>query len=32
MADFIVEHYGREAVDYLAEPLLSGIYGGDPAS
>ena len=23
--------YGREAVDYLAEPLLSGIYGGDPA-
>ncbi len=24
------EHYGQEAVDYLAEPLLSGIYGGDP--
>jgi oxygen-dependent protoporphyrinogen oxidase len=31
VADFIQEHYGREAVDYLAEPLLSGIYGGDPA-
>ncbi len=31
VADFIGEHYGREAVDYLAEPLLSGVYGGDPA-
>ena len=30
VADFIREHYGQEAVDYLAEPLLSGIYGGDP--
>lgn len=27
---FITEHYGSEAVDYLAEPLLSGIYGGNP--
>jgi oxygen-dependent protoporphyrinogen oxidase len=25
---FIAEHYGQEAVDYLAEPLLSGVYGG----
>ena len=32
VADFIAEHYGREAVDYLAEPLLSGIYGGDPGA
>jgi oxygen-dependent protoporphyrinogen oxidase len=32
VAEFIVEHYGREAVDYLAEPLLSGIYGGDPSA
>jgi len=31
VADFICEHYGQEVVDYLAEPLLSGIYGGDPA-
>lgn len=31
VADFVEEHYGREAVDYLAEPLLAGIYGGDPA-
>jgi protoporphyrinogen/coproporphyrinogen III oxidase len=32
VSDFIQEHYGREAVDYLAEPLLSGIYGGDPGA
>ena len=32
VSDFIAEHYGREAVDYLAEPLLSGIYGGDPGA
>src|ERR1035441_9085026 len=32
VADFIIDHYGREAVDYLAEPLLSGIYGGDPSA
>jgi oxygen-dependent protoporphyrinogen oxidase len=31
VADFIQEHYGTEAVDYLAEPLLSGIYGGNPS-
>jgi protoporphyrinogen/coproporphyrinogen III oxidase len=30
VAEFIEDHYGREAVDYLAEPLLAGIYGGDP--
>jgi len=28
VADFITDHYGRETVDYLAEPLLSGVYGG----
>jgi oxygen-dependent protoporphyrinogen oxidase len=32
VAEFISEHYGAEAVDYLAEPLLSGIYGGDPGA
>jgi oxygen-dependent protoporphyrinogen oxidase len=31
VAEFITEHYGAEAVDYLAEPLLSGIYGGSPS-
>lgn len=30
VSEFIVDHYGREAVDYLAEPLLSGVYGGSP--
>jgi oxygen-dependent protoporphyrinogen oxidase len=30
VSQFVAEHYGREAVDYLAEPLLAGIYGGDP--
>ncbi len=31
VAEFVAAHYGQEAVDYLAEPLLSGVYGGDPA-
>lgn len=30
VGEFIEDHYGREAVEYLAEPLLSGVYGGDP--
>lgn len=32
VAEFLEEHYGNEAVDYLAEPLLAGIYGGHPRS
>jgi protoporphyrinogen/coproporphyrinogen III oxidase len=28
--DFLLDHYGQEAIDYLAEPLLAGVYGGDP--
>jgi oxygen-dependent protoporphyrinogen oxidase len=32
VADFISDHYGAEAVDYLAEPLLAGVYGGSPES
>ena len=31
VADFIGDHYGQESVEYLAEPLLAGVYGGDPA-
>ncbi|MCC6857899.1 MAG: protoporphyrinogen oxidase [Bryobacterales bacterium] len=31
VAAFVEQHYGREAVDYLTEPLLSGVYGGDPS-
>jgi len=30
VAEFVADHYGVEAVDYLAEPLLAGVYGGDP--
>lgn len=30
VAEFVREHYGQETVDYLAEPLLSGVYGGNP--
>ncbi|MGC9224784.1 MAG: protoporphyrinogen oxidase [Terracidiphilus sp.] len=29
VAALVERHYGREAVDRLADPLLSGIYGGD---
>ncbi len=31
VAEFVAGHYGWEAVDYLAEPLLAGVYGGDPS-
>jgi protoporphyrinogen/coproporphyrinogen III oxidase len=30
VAAFVVDHFGQETLDYLAEPLLSGVYGGDP--
>ena len=30
VAEMIRDHYGQETVDYLAEPLLAGVYGGDP--
>lgn len=30
IGEFVEDHYGKEAVDYLTEPLLSGVYGGDP--
>src|SRR5579863_2421538 len=29
VAALVERHFGREAVDRLADPLLSGIYGGD---
>ncbi|HEY1901685.1 MAG TPA: protoporphyrinogen oxidase [Terracidiphilus sp.] len=31
VATFVERHFGAEAVDRLADPLLSGIYGGDAA-
>ncbi len=30
VSEFIRDHYGAESLDYLTEPLLSGVYGGDP--
>lgn len=30
VAEFVLEHYGQEVLDYIAEPLLAGVYGGDP--
>jgi oxygen-dependent protoporphyrinogen oxidase len=32
VASFIERHYGSEMVDRLADPLLSGVYGGEAAS
>ena len=32
VASFVERHYGSEMVDRLADPLLSGIYGGETAS
>jgi protoporphyrinogen/coproporphyrinogen III oxidase len=29
IAEFVARRFGREAVDYLAEPLLAGIHAGD---
>jgi oxygen-dependent protoporphyrinogen oxidase len=31
VAALVARHFGQEAVDRLADPLLSGIYGGDAA-
>jgi oxygen-dependent protoporphyrinogen oxidase len=30
VSEFVRDHFGAEAVDYLAEPLLAGVYGGSP--
>ena len=32
VASFVERHYGQEMVERLADPLLSGIYGGEAAS
>ncbi|MGA1987341.1 MAG: protoporphyrinogen oxidase [Candidatus Sulfotelmatobacter sp.] len=32
VAAFVERHYGSEMVDRLADPLLSGVYGGDAAN
>lgn len=30
VAEFVRDHYGSEVLDYIAEPMLAGVYGGDP--
>ena len=30
VSEFVGDHFGEEAVAYLAEPLLAGVYGGSP--
>jgi oxygen-dependent protoporphyrinogen oxidase len=30
VAEFVTDHYGREVLDYIAEPMLAGVYGGNP--
>ena len=30
VAEFVKEHYGDEANEYLAQPMLAGVYGGSP--
>jgi oxygen-dependent protoporphyrinogen oxidase len=32
VASLVKRHYGAEMVDHLADPLLSGVYGGEAAS
>jgi oxygen-dependent protoporphyrinogen oxidase len=29
VGEFIRDHFGRELLEYVAEPLLQGVYGGD---
>jgi oxygen-dependent protoporphyrinogen oxidase len=31
VSEFVKDHYGQEVLDYIAEPMLAGVYGGDPA-
>lgn len=30
VADFVLDHFGSEVLEYLAQPMLSGIYGSPP--
>jgi protoporphyrinogen/coproporphyrinogen III oxidase len=31
ISEFVRDHYGQEVLDYIAEPMMAGVYGGDPA-
>lgn len=30
VADFVLDHFGSEVLEYLAQPMLAGIYGSPP--
>lgn len=30
VAEFVDDHFGREAVEYIAQPMLAGVYGSPP--
>ncbi len=32
VAELVRDHFGQEVLDYLADPLLAGVYGGDSSS
>lgn len=32
VAEFVREHYGPEVNEYFAQPMLAGVYGGEPES
>jgi oxygen-dependent protoporphyrinogen oxidase len=32
VGDLVASHFGSEMLEYITEPLLSGVYGGDSAS
>ena len=32
VAELVRDHFGEEVLEYVAEPLLAGVYGGDSAS
>ena len=32
VGQLVLEHFGKEVLEYLAEPLLAGVYGGDSAA
>ncbi len=32
VAELVRDHFGEEVLEYVAEPLLSGVYGGDSAN
>ncbi len=32
VAEFVLDHYGDEANEYLTQPMLAGVYGGSPES